>query len=152
MTWAALFTAVLICVSDRLSKIIVINYFLQGQSIKVLPNIFHITLVYNTGTAFGLMKGMNWIFIPLSCLVIFFIIVYIWKSSLKDGIISLALGLILGGATGNLIDRIKFGYVIDFFDFRIWPVFNIADSAITIGVMLLIWKLLCTQSLRSLDR
>lgn len=146
MKLAAISIAVLICVSDRLSKIIAVNNLLQGQSIKVLPDIFHITLVYNTGTAFGLMKGLNAVFITVSCLVLFFLIAYIIRNNITDRAVALALGLIVGGAAGNLIDRIGLGYVIDFFDFRIWPVFNVADSAITIGVIILAWKLLCTQS------
>jgi len=134
---------------DRITKIIALGLLSPGDSISVIPGIFHITLVLNNGTAFGLFKGMNAFFILVSVTVIACIILYVWKNRPLGFVWSLIFGLILGGASGNLFDRIKFGRVIDFFDFRIWPVFNIADSCITIGMILLAWKILrhkCTQS------
>ena len=146
--------ALVILVLDRITKFAVTKNLLQGHSIKIMPGIFHITLISNNGTAFGLFRNQNTFFIIFSALVIISIIAYSSKarparlihlqhrSGGPAGPASLALGLILGGAIGNLVDRIKFGYIIDFLDFRIWPVFNIADSAITIGVIILIWSIL----------
>ena len=134
-------SALVILVLDRISKVAVTKNLLQGHSIKIIPGIFHITLISNNGTAFGLFKGQNTFFIILSALVILSIVAYSFKARLAAPA-SLALGLILGGAIGNLTDRIRFGYIIDFLDFRIWPVFNVADSAITVGVIILTWNIL----------
>ena len=133
--------ALVILVLDRITKFAVTKNLSQGHSIKIIPGIFHITLISNNGTAFGLFKNQNTFFIILSALVIISIIVYSSKAKLAAPT-SLALGLILGGAIGNLADRIRFGYIIDFLDFRIWPVFNVADSAITVGVIILVVNIL----------
>ncbi len=134
-------TAAVIFILDRATKYFIINILHGGQSIKVFE-FFHITLIFNTGTAFGLLKGQNTFFITLSVIATIAILFYSRTHKLDDLLRSLALGLILGGAAGNLVDRIKFGYVIDFLDFRIWPVFNAADSAISVGVALLIFSVL----------
>lgn len=134
--------AVLIFILDRVTKYIAVNYLAPGQSAEIIRNIFHFTLVLNSGAAFGLFRGGTIVFIILSLLVIAFIVVYIFRQKTKDTAISVALGLVLGGAAGNLLDRARFGYVIDFLDFRVWPVFNIADSAITVGAALLVLRIL----------
>ena len=134
--------ATLVFVLDRVTKIAVVSNMSYGQSIKILPDIFHFTFVLNNGTAFGLFKGANAALAALSILAIALIIFYVLKTRMMSLANSLALGLILGGAVGNLFDRMKFGRVIDFIDFRVWPVFNIADSAITIGTCLLAWSIL----------
>ena len=134
--------ALLVFILDRVTKIVAVSNMSYGQSIHILPNIFHFTFVLNNGTAFGLFKGANSALAVLSVLVITLIIFYVLKNKVSTFASSLALGLILGGAIGNLFDRIRFGYVIDFIDFRIWPVFNIADSAITIGTCFLAWNIL----------
>ena len=136
--------ASLVFILDRITKITVAGNMSYGHSIKILPNIFHFTFVLNNGTAFGLMKGQNNLFAVFSAIAIAVILAYVIRHKDLGFAISLALGLILGGAAGNLFDRIKFGHVIDFLDFRIWPVFNVADSAITIGVSILV-IMLCTQ-------
>lgn len=131
---------------DRITKSIVINHIFMGQSMKVIPGIFNFTLVLNTGTAFGLFKGQRIIFILFSFAVIGAIVGYILKHKEMNSVFTWALGLILGGAAGNLLDRIAHGCVIDFLDFRVWPVFNIADSCITIGVAILILNMWATNS------
>lgn len=127
---------------DRLTKLLAFSGLSDSQSITVIPNIFHITLVLNKGVAFGLLKDQKVLFISVSLLAILFIMVYASRHRAMGAILSSSLGLILGGAAGNLVDRIRFGYVIDFIDFRIWPVFNVADSCITIGTLLLAWRVL----------
>jgi signal peptidase II len=134
--------AVFIFILDRLTKVIAMSRLVQGQPVEVLRGIFHITLVLNTGTAFGLFKGKTAVFSAISIVVIVLIPFFILRNKKTGMTLSLALGLILGGAAGNLFDRISFGYVVDFLDFRIWPVFNIADSAITTGIAILVFKLL----------
>ncbi|MBI5124541.1 MAG: signal peptidase II [Candidatus Omnitrophica bacterium] len=129
--------ASVVVVIDRFTKYLVFNNLSEDQTVEVISRVFHITLVLNTGSAFGLFKSFGAFFIVSSFFIIALIVIYILQCKHKDLVVSVALGLILGGAIGNLIDRIAFGYVIDFLDFRVWPVFNIADSSITAGAVLL---------------
>ncbi len=128
---------------DRLTKIFFSQLMEINESVVVLKNILHFSLVHNTGIAFGLFKdcGLVFIFVPLvlAGLLIYNIYYYRHSEQLTRTYI-IAFSLILGGAIGNLYDRIFIGYVIDFIDFRIWPVFNIADSAITIGAGIILLK------------
>jgi signal peptidase II len=126
---------------DQVSKYLISSLIIPGDSIPIIKNIFHITLVHNTGIAFGMFKNQVAIFILVSSIAIILILYNLFQHKRNGGLHKLelnALCLILGGAIGNLIDRVMFGYVIDFLDFRIWPVFNIADSAITIGIIILL--------------
>ncbi|MCU0666783.1 MAG: signal peptidase II [Candidatus Omnitrophica bacterium] len=132
-------------IADQLSKAFVSSKLYLYQSIPVIQNVFHVTLVHNRGAAFGLFKYQRWIFIAITLLVSFFIIRKLKKEGYKNNLCNFSLTLILAGGLGNLIDRLMFGYVVDFLDFRIWPVFNIADSAITAGAMLLGWTILITN-------
>ena len=127
--------------ADQLSKYLVHLKLAAGESIPIIKNIFHITLVHNTGCAFGMFQHQAPILIGLSILVIVIVVILYRRVIGSQRIFRAAAGLLIGGASGNLIDRLRFGYVIDFLDFQIWPVFNIADSAITIGVALMLWKL-----------
>jgi signal peptidase II len=114
-----------------------------GQSIPILNNILHITYIHNTGVGFGLLKGLPWIPILVSIIVIGGIIYYSRKLNNKDSVQQYLLAFILGGTIGNLIDRVAFGFVIDFLDFRIWPIFNFADMFLSIGVIgliIVLWK------------
>lgn len=130
-------TSFLIASSDQLTKYLAINLLHQGETIPILPDMFHLTLVYNTGGAFGIFRGNNVLFIFTSLLIILWICGYIFFKADKGTYPFFLIALILGGAVGNLLDRIRFGFVVDFLDFRIWPVFNIADSAITVGASFL---------------
>lgn len=142
MIFKVLSVSSLVVIVDRLTKYILFKNLSEGESVRVVPGLFHITLVLNSGAAFGLFKGRSVFFTISSVLIIAFICFYIWRGGCKDLLMLTALGLILGGAVGNLIDRVAFGYVIDFLDFRIWPVFNIADASITIGAFILAIKLI----------
>jgi len=138
---------VLILALDQLTKFIVISNLAIHQSIPVVKNIFYITLVSNRGAAFGILKNQVPLFIFVALFAIGLIYVNMSKSGFKKvSLYKISLALILAGAIGNLIDRLRFGYVVDFLDFRIWPVFNIADSAITIGAILLGWMILFDKS------
>ncbi len=130
-------TAFCVYIFDRFAKLLAISAMSLGQSIKVLPGVFHITLVFNKGAAFGLLRDRAAIFVIVSTFVVTLIILFAWKHKGLGALLSVSLGLILGGAIGNLVDRMTYGYVIDYFDFRVWPVFNVADSAISAGVILL---------------
>ena len=132
-----------ILVVDQSLKSLVRLKLAVGESIPLINNIFHITYVTNTGAAFGFFKNSAIIFIIISVVAIVFIAGLILKSIkraefMADPIFDSGLILIISGAIANLIDRLRFGYVIDFIDVRIWPVFNIADTSITIGTLLLI--------------
>src|SRR3989338_1808323 len=133
----------LIVILDQLTKYIIKHNFRLNESIPIIKNILHLTYITNTGSAFGLFKGLNWFFVLFSVIVIIAIFYYLKKIVKSKKLLQFAVGLLLGGTIGNLIDRIAYGAVVDFIDFRVWPVFNIADSAVTISVILmvvLLWK------------
>ena len=127
---------------DQLTKSAVSTLLAPGQSVPLIPSVLHLTYVQNTGAAFGLLKGMTALFILLSLVVAVWIIVEVRSKPALPLSRLWALALVLGGAVGNLMDRVRHGYVVDFLDVRIWPVFNVADSAVTIGVGLLLLPLL----------
>lgn len=112
-----------------------------NQSIPVITNVFHITYVHNFGAAFGLFVHRTGFFIFVTTVVVLLIFVFLRHLPKEQKLLRAALVLQLGGAMGNLIDRVRLGYVIDFFDLRVWPVFNVADIAIVFGVGLLILDL-----------
>lgn len=130
---------------DRVTKYLIQKTLVLYASIPV-TSFFHITLVYNKGAAFSFLNSASgwqtWIFGGISAVVSLIIIIVLHFLSRHQRWMSIALALILGGALGNLWDRISYGHVIDFLDFFIstwhWPVFNIADSAICIGTVMLI--------------
>ncbi|MBU1087795.1 MAG: signal peptidase II [Candidatus Omnitrophica bacterium] len=141
-----IFLIVLLIFCDQVSKLAVLKRLHQNESIAVIANFFHITLVYNTGSAFGAFRDHNWL---LSYIAVFAIILILYmlvrrprfSSDIYMRLWQWALLFILCGATGNLIDRIRLGYVVDFLDLRFWPVFNLADSFITCGVFVLLFLL-----------
>ena len=140
-----LFIVSAIVALDRLTKICFSHILLLGESLPVIRNVIHMTLVHNTGIAFGLFKNQGIVFIIIPLIMIALLIYNFYHSKYNNEHLSrlyiVAVSLILAGAIGNLIDRIFYGYVIDFIDLRLWPVFNVADSAITIGAFLLLWRL-----------
>ena len=134
-------TALVITALDQVVKRVVVHTMQMGQSIDVLGSVVRLTRTSNTGGAFGLLRGRgNW-FIVVSFVAALAIAALSRQIARGRRVERLAFGLILGGAVGNLIDRVRLGAVIDFIDiggsgYR-WPAFNVADSAITIGVTLL---------------
>ncbi|MFA6433353.1 MAG: signal peptidase II [Elusimicrobiales bacterium] len=121
---------------DRLSKTLVLKYLYPGSE-PVLP-FFKLTYVENTGVAFGMFRDSNDFFIVFSAVLIAALLVFRRKCSGRGPAVSAGLALVLGGALGNLYDRLAYGFVVDFFDLSFFPaVFNIADSAITAGAVLL---------------
>jgi signal peptidase II len=135
---------ILILGTDQLTKFVFNNNLVLNSPYPVIKGFFYLTLVHNRGAAFGILKNQLLLFILSSIFAIILIYFNLKKSRNKKKLSSsdLALGLILSGAIGNLIDRLFLGYVVDFLDFRVWPVFNVADSAITVGAVLLGWSLL----------
>jgi len=138
-----LLTVTTIIIIDRLTKIFFSKLFSIGETLPIIRNVLHMTLVHNTGIAFGLFKdqGIVFIIIPIIAVVLLIFNIFYYRNNKELSRTYLfGFSLILGGAIGNLIDRITVGYVIDFIDLRIWPVFNIADSAITIGAFIIAIK------------
>lgn len=129
-------TALVVILLDQLTKLWAANS-LQNPMVFI-ENIFQFVLVKNTGASFGLFKDTNTLLIFLSLMVLG-VVLYFYDKIPKTIGAYIAVGLILGGGIGNLIDRIRLDHVIDFIDVGIWPTFNIADSAITIGVILFLW-------------
>lgn len=134
--------AVVVAVLDQVSKYIVQSRMFEGQSIPIWENVFHLTYINNPGAAFGMLPYRTTFFILMSVVVSLGVLWYARTLSKEEKLTRVALGLVLGGALGNLIDRVRFGAVVDFFDFRIWPVFNIADVAICVAVALIFWDML----------
>jgi len=137
--------AAFVFIADQASKFLVLRYLAVGESWYPLPGLqrlFSITYVVNTGAAFGLFPDRGMLFLVIAVVVIVAIIGYYRYLPTDQLLVRASLGLQLGGALGNLFDRLKFGHVIDFIDFKIWPVFNLADSAIVVGVAILAIHLL----------
>ena len=128
-----------VVIIDQASKYIVKTYMALHESISVIENIFHITYIHNYGAAFSILEGQRWLLLVVTgiALLIFLVYMIVKKDSLHN-VLKISMALIIAGGVGNLIDRAFYGYVVDFFDFRIWPIFNIADIAVCIGCALLI--------------
>lgn len=136
---------------DQVTKEIVLHAFSLHESLEIIPGFFALTHIRNTGGAFGLLAGeATWLrtlfFLVVSCLalgIVFYLYTRIAHSKVWTAV---SLAMIFGGALGNLIDRLRFGEVVDFLDLHIgtahWPAFNVADSAITVGVGVLFFKAL----------
>ena len=127
---------------DQAAKALALRFLSFDQSLPLIQGFFHLTLVHNTGVAFGFFRGHEGALLVLITMSLFFLWVWAVRMESKSAGGRIAFALILGGALGNWIDRVRFGAVIDFLDFRIWPVFNVADSAITLGVGLYLLLLL----------
>ena len=134
-----------VVILDQFSKYIVVENMALGESIPIIEEVFHLTYILNPGAAFGMFAHNRLFFIAIAVVVIGIIIWARREILASPWEVKAGCGLFLGWAIGNLIDRARQGLVIDFFDFRIWPVFNIADIAICIGVGLIIWNLLKTE-------
>lgn len=125
---------VIIAILDQLSKYLIQTFMDYGQSISIYKDVFHLTYIINHGAAFGILPNQGWFF--LSIVFILFVVFFIYRNRIPDKPIyfPLSVGLLLGGALGNAIDRVYLFGVVDFLDFRIWPIFNVADIAICVGV------------------
>ena len=138
--------AFIVIILDQISKAIIIHTINLHESIPVIDGFFNLVHIRNRGIAFGLLNASNhslgfYIQVPAVILAVLVIVWWLHNSSDKDRHLLFGLALIIGGAIGNLIDRIRYREVIDFLDFHIgsyaWPAFNLADSAVTIGAIYL---------------
>ena len=132
---------ILVFIIDQLVKHLVVSTMHLGQSLPVIKGIFHITYVLNPGAAFGMLEHQRWFFIVVALAAVLLGVAFYKKLQQESFLMRSGAGLLLGGAVGNLADRIQSGLVVDFLDFRIWPVFNIADIAICAGAGILIFDI-----------
>lgn len=141
--WLLIASSVVVC--DQITKWLAVRN-LTGRSLTVIPSFFDLVLVHNTGAAFGFLNDaggwQNVFFVVVAALVSLVLVFMLGRVGSDDKVSGWALALILGGAIGNVIDRLWLGYVIDFVDWYVgrwhWPAFNIADAAITVGAALLV--------------
>ncbi len=125
---------------DQLTKEWVLSALADGDVIRIIEGVVHLRLTYNPGGAFGIGQGVPGFFLAASVVIAVMLVVLAWR--VEDRRWLAPLGLVLGGGLGNLIDRVvrdTGGRVIDFIDLQVWPVFNVADSAIVIGVAAMFW-------------
>lgn len=143
--------AILAVVTDQVTKFFAQKLLPVSGTIAVIKGVFHLTLAGNQGAAFSILRGGTPFFIAVAVVCMFLMAFLLSKPKLlektlgvkaDDLVVRIGFGLLAGGTLGNLIDRVRFGYVVDFLDFRVWPVFNVADSAITIGGILICYKML----------
>lgn len=143
---------------DQLTKWWVIHRLNVYETVRVIPGFFDLVHIRNRGMAFGLLNGPHmdirfWFLFTASLLAVIILLVWFFRLKRRDTTTTLGLALILGGAIGNLIDRIRYREVVDFLDFYIrtyhWPAFNVADAAITVGTFLLVITLLFRKPLHS---
>lgn len=134
--------AFLVILADQMTKLAVVASFQRGEQFDVLGSVLRLGHARNSGAVFGIMRGSGNYFAVFSVIAAVAIIVVICLARTSSTLVKVALGLVLGGALGNLIDRIRLGAVVDFIDVGVnsvrWPSFNIADLAITVGVVTLI--------------
>lgn len=130
--------AAVLTAADQAVKAVIQRSMFLHESIPVIPDFFHLTYIVNRGAAFGVLENQQWLFL-LVAVILFLLYGVFYRNIPRSWLIHCGLGLLLGGALGNALDRALKGAVVDFFDFRVWPVFNVADMGIVIGVLLLLW-------------
>ncbi len=136
-------TAVIVLGLDLVTKALASRFLTLGHPVPVLGEVVRMTLVHNTGAAFGLFPGSRLAFIAFSAAAMIVILILYFRLPAQQTSQLVALGALVGGALGNLHDRVRYGWVIDFIEIGVgryhWPVFNVADMAVTGGVALLLW-------------
>lgn len=141
--------ALIVIAIDQWTKWLVVKKMEIGESIEIIKNFLYITSHRNRGAAWGILQGQMWLFYIITVIVIIAIIYYIQKMAKNQKLLGVALGLILGGAIGNFIDRLHAQEVVDFINTYIFgydfPVFNIADSALVVGVILFILQMILEE-------
>jgi len=125
---------------DRITKLWAVAHLSLGMSIPVVP-FLHLTLVHNHGAAFGLFVGLGPLLVLVRLVVSAGVFIVARRLPNANLALLLGLGLVGAGAAGNLVDALAYGYVVDFLDIRVWPVFNVADMAIVSGSVFLAWQL-----------
>ena len=148
LTIISMIIVALIVVADQVSKILVVANIPLRSSVEVIPNIFRFTYIQNDGAAFGMLDDARWVFMVFSTAAIIGVLGYMIIKKPQSKLLCVSLAFIVGGGIGNMIDRVRLGYVIDFLDFCAFPKlwmwnFNIADSFVVVGAgMLMLWMVL----------
>jgi signal peptidase II len=155
MRWLMFLIAALVVVLDRVTKLWIVGHIRAGSAIVVISRVFRLTHVLNTGAAFSMFESsaspllVRNLLIAFSIAAIVVVLVLIWRMGRTVTLTAVALALILGGAVGNLYDRVRYHFVVDFLEVHIvhyhWPDFNVADSAIVVGACLLLLEMLQPQ-------
>jgi len=140
-----------VVIADQITKLLILNYLPFNHSVPIIAGFFNLTHIHNPGGAFGLLANLSSsartiIFLFISALAVGLIFYFYRKTPQSHRWLAAGFALIFGGAIGNLIDRVRFGIVVDFLDFYIgkyhWPAFNIADSSISVGIAIFVFHLL----------
>jgi signal peptidase II len=139
MFWICAVLAVLL---DQAAKYAVAAFMQLGQSLPLIDGLVYLTYVMNKGAAFSILQGQRWFFLALTPLVLAGALWFMRGVPKSDRLLRCAMALFCGGALGNFIDRLRYGAVTDFIDFRFFPIFNVADSCIVVGVILVCWRML----------
>ncbi|MGN1433859.1 MAG: signal peptidase II [Ruminococcus sp.] len=143
MPFISLIVGVLLAIADQIIKYFVSTYLQPVGSVSVIDNLFSLTYVENKGVAFGMFTDMRWVFVALTSVLLAIIIFYMFRKRPKGKFFYICAALIIGGGIGNLIDRIFYGYVIDYLSLSFFPpVCNFADYCITAGTIMLVIYLL----------
>lgn len=133
---------------DQITKFLVVQNISEGASVEGIRGVFRLTYIENKGAAFGILSEHRWVFMILSVIAIAAILFYLWREKPESILARLALGMILGGGIGNMIDRVLRGAVIDFVDVELihFPyIFNVADAFVCVGCVLLILYLILSE-------
>lgn len=127
----------IIAILDQAAKLFAAGLLPSVKTIPLIEDVFHLTYVENTGAGFGVFADYTWLLTAMTLIIIIFVVSYVVVKRPKNRILLTALTFMMGGAVGNMIDRVRLGYVIDFFDFTLidFPVFNVADCFITVGAV-----------------
>lgn len=141
--WWVLCVPVVILVVDQILKAIMVDWIGPSSSVHrydVVGEFFSFQYLENRGAAFGILPEQTGMLTALSIVIAVFGVILMWREARTRPVAALAIGMIVGGAFGNIVDRIRLGYVVDFVAIGMWPRFNVADSMVTLGVILLLWS------------
>ena len=153
MPYIVLCFSALIVLIDYVLKLLVINNLKNISAITIIPGLFSLTYVENKGAAFGILSNARWIFILFTIAVIIFLIIFMFRKRPESKLLNVALILIIGGGAGNLIDRIFYGYVVDYLSISFFPpVWNFADYCVTVGAFILVIYLLFFSDYKRKDK
>lgn len=132
----------LVLLADQGTKYYISHNFIPLNSVNFIGNLIYLTYVKNAGAAFGVLQNAQILFIIVTAVILLIILVYFIVSHSKNVLLRISLILIMAGGVGNLIDRVRQGYVVDFIDLKFWPVFNVSDMSVVVGSILLAYYIL----------
>ncbi len=148
ISWIIVIAALVVI--DQVTKLFAVYLLAPVGSVEVIPGVLRFTYVENRGAAFGMLADNRWVFLVVSTIAIVALLIYLWKARPENKFACMAISMIIAGGIGNMIDRVRLGYVVDFFDFcafgELWQwVFNFADACVCVGGgILVLWLLLTT--------